>query len=60
MLKKGTGRNNGKSELLTAVLIGIQVFQYMTPCRLVQSCRSFRGTCCLFYQGLCRPWKWSQ
>jgi hypothetical protein len=60
MFKKHTRRNNAKSEVLTAVLIEIQVFRYMTPCWVVHSCRCFRGTCCLYNQGLCRPWRWGQ
>jgi len=47
MLKKHT-RNKAKSEVLTAVLIEIQIFRHMTSCRLVHICRCFRGTCCLF------------
>lgn len=48
MLKKHTRRNNAKSEVLTAVLIEIQIFRHMTSCRLVHNCRCFRETCCLF------------
>ena len=38
-------------EVLTTVLLEIDVYQYVAPCQVVKSCHGSKGSQCLYFQG---------
>ena len=45
-----TGLDNARFEVMTEVLLGIQVSWEVALCRLVNSSRRFEVTCCIRFQ----------